>query len=141
MENNSRKVWGIYNTYANPELLDKLNEEDIWKKIDNLGRRLRFISRNPQFYVTREQLINSRYNLEYLVYFTRKFGVMFDSIPTEIDHVENSESYKSWYEFWRKHFESMSEEEYNEFVEAKYYGKDISKFMPEKSWQESTHTK
>ena len=141
MENNTKKVWGLYNNYENPKVIDQLREEDIWKSIDNLGRRLRLLSSNPHFFIPKEQLINYQYNLEYLVYFTRKFGVVFDYEPTEEKHVESSDSYKSWYCFWRHHFESMSEDEYDAFIEAKNFGRDVSSFMPEKSWQESAHTK
>ena len=37
MENEDIRIWGIYNTFGNPEALEQLDEIDIWKKIDNLG--------------------------------------------------------------------------------------------------------
>ena len=32
MENKEEKIWGLYNTFENPEELEKLEEIDIWKK-------------------------------------------------------------------------------------------------------------
>ena len=59
------------------------------------------------------QLIEVQYNLEYLVYFTRRFGVEFSMELSSTEHLEISELYNTWFRFWHNHFESMSPEEYN----------------------------
>ena len=57
--------------------------------------------------------------------------------PSETEHVERSKSYLAWYTFWYNHFNSMSKEEYDQFVDDKFSGKDISKYMPKGSWKDT----
>lgn len=136
------KVWGVYNTIENPELLDTLDEIDIWKKISCLGGAIFWAIHDETkpwatVKLTSEELIEAQYNLEYLVYFTRKFGVEFSREPSATEHVERSETYNAWFCFWQNHFDSMSTEVYNQFVDDKLKGKDISKYMPNGSWKDS----
>ena len=131
----------IYNTFDNPKALEELDEIDIWKKIDNLGGSIFWAihdSDKPWTQkVSKQDLIEAQYNLEYLVYLTRKFGVEFTKEPSAAEHVERSESYNAWYRFWHNHFGSMSPEKYNQVVDDKFSGKDISKYMPSGSWKDS----
>ena len=115
MENMKEKVWGLYTTFDNPESIEKIDEIDIWNKIDNLGGAIFWD----------------------LVYSTRRFGVEFSREPSATEHVERSESYNAWFRFWHDHFESMSPEVYDQFVDDKCAGKDISKYMPTGSWKDS----
>ena len=141
MENKKEKLWGVYNTLDNPEMFETLDEIDIWKKIDNLGGSIFWAMHDAgkpwATNVSTEDLINAQYNLEYLVYSTRRFGVEFSKEPSATEHVERSESYNAWFRFWHDHFESMSPEVYNQFVNDKFSGKDISKYMPSGSWKDS----
>jgi len=134
------KVWGIYNTFNNPELIETLEEIDIWKKIDNLGSSIFWAMHDADKpwaeNVSVKDLIDAQYNLEYLVYSTRRFGVEFSKEPSATEHVERSQSYNDWFGFWYKHFESMTPEVYNQFVEDKLNGKDISKYLPSNSWKD-----
>jgi len=133
------KIWGVYNTFVNPEALDDLDEIDIWKGIDNLGGAIfwaRHDAGKPWRKDSMEDLLNAQYNLEYLVYLTRKFGVEFSKEPSETEHVEASKSYKAWFEFWHNHFEAMPQEVYDQFVDDKSKGKDISKYMPKGTWKD-----
>lgn len=135
------RKWGIYNTFNHPEALEDLDEIDIWKKIDNLGGSIFWAihDRDKPWgqKISAQDLIEAQYNLEYLVFFTRKFGVEFTKEPSADEHVERSESYNTWFRFWHNHFESMSPEEYDQFVDDKFSGKDISKYMPSSSWKDS----
>lgn len=137
------KKWGLYNTFDNPELLDTLDEIDIWKKIDNLGGAIFWAQHDSAHNrpwaadVSMETLIQAQYNLEYLVYSTRRFGVEFSREPSATEHVERSESYNAWFKFWHDHFDSMDPEVYDQFVDDKFSGKDISKYMPQGSWKDS----
>ena len=135
------KLWGVYNTLDNPEMFETLDEIDIWKKIDNLGGSIFWAMHDAgkpwATNVSTNDLINAQYNLEYLVYSTRRFGVEFSKKPSATEHVERSESYRAWFRFWHDHFESMSPEVYNQFVDDKFSGKDISKYMPSGSWKVS----
>lgn len=141
MEVIDEKKWGLYNTFENPEKFDELDEIDIWKKIDNLGGTI-FWARHDAgkpwaANVSEQDLIIAQYNLEYLVYYTRKFGVEFSREPSATEHVEKSESYKLWFRFWNNHFQSMPIGVYNQFVDDKSNGKDISKYMPSGNWKDS----
>lgn len=134
------KIWGTYNTFKDASILDTLDEIDIWKKIDNLGGTIFWQNHDydkPWATLTSKEMIEAQYNLEYLVYLTRKFGVEFDKEPTATEHVQESKSYNAWFQFWYNHFESMSEEVYKQFVDDKFSGKDISKYMPTTSWKDT----
>ena len=140
MENMKRKVWGFYTTFPNPESIETLDEIDIWKKIDSLGEAIYWalhdIGEPWTAGITMSHLIEAQYNLEYLAYSTRRFGVEFSREPSTTEHVERSESYDAWFRFWHAHFASMSPEVYNQFVDDKFAGKDISKYMPTGSWKD-----
>ena len=140
MENTKEKVWGLYTTFDNPESIEKLDEIDIWKKIDNLGGIIFWAQHDagkPWANASMDQLIEAQYNLEYLVYSTRRFGVEFSREPSATEHVERSVSYNAWFSFWHNHFKSMSPEVYDQFVDDKFAGKDISKYMPTGNWKDS----
>ena len=135
------KIWGVYNTFDNQEAIEKINEIDVWKMIDRIGGAI-FWARHDAgkpwaSNVSEKELMEAQYNLEYLVYSTKRFGVEFSKEPSENEHVERSESYNAWFRFWHDHFESMSPEVYNQFVNDKFSGKDISKYMPSGSWKDS----
>jgi len=141
MKKVEEKLWGVYNTFENTEIFETQDEFDIWKNIDNLGGSIFWamhdVGKPWSTNVSISDLINARYNLEYLVYSTRRFGVEFNKEPSAIEHVERSESYNAWFRFWHDHFKSMSPEVYNQFVDDKLSGKDISKYMPSGSWKDS----
>ena len=138
-----KKIWGLYcPPIFEPQNLENLSEIDVWKAIDNIGAILFWDlhDRNKPWRqpgMTAEQRIDAQYALEYLVYYTRKFGVEFSKMPTEEEHVEKSETYEYWYSFWSNHFKSMTKEEYQRFIEDKISGKDITEYLPEKTWQQS----
>ncbi len=141
MEIKNQKKWGLYTTIDHPELLNNLDEIEIWKRIDNLGGDIFWAQHDAgkpwAAQISLEQLIEAQYNLEYLVYSTRRFGVEFSREPSSTEHIEKSESYMAWFEFWNNHFKSMNKEVYNQFVDDKLAGKDISKYMPAGSWKDS----
>lgn len=140
MKKKEEKIWGVYNTFDSPEILETLGEIDIWKMIDNLGSFI-FWTRHDAGKpwnddISISKLIEAQYNLEYLVYSTRRFGVEFSKESSATEHVERSESYNVWFKFWHDHFESMTPEVYNQFIDDKFSGKDISKYMPSGSWKD-----
>lgn len=141
MEKQEEKIWGVYNTIDNVEMLDTLDEIDIWKKIENLGGYIFWarhdIGKNWTAHISLKDLEDAQYNLEYLVYYTRKFGVEFSKEPSSTEHIERSESYNAWFSFWHQHFESIPSEIYDKFIEDKFRGKDISKYIPTGSWKDS----
>lgn len=135
------KIYGVYNTFGDSEALETLDEIDIWKMIDNLGGSIFWTlhdsSKPWSNNVSKKDLADAQYNLEYLVYSTRRFGVEFSKEPSATEHVERSESYNTWFKFWQNHFKSMTNKEYDQFIDDKTSGKDISKYMPSDSWKDS----
>ena len=95
MEKMEEKLWGVYNTFDNPETFETLEEIDIWKKINNLGGAIFWAMHDSgkpwAADVSKKDLIDAQYNLEYLVYSTRRFGVEFSKEPSATEHVERSE--------------------------------------------------
>lgn len=138
MQKENNKIWGLYTTVYTNEYLDKLSEIDIWKKIDNLGRMIYLVKRGILRYrkISKNDLEDMEYNLEYLVYYTRRFGVTFQNEPTISKHIEKSASFKSWYMFWYNHFDLMDNDTYESFLLAKKNNLDISIYLPKISWKE-----
>ena len=103
-----KKIWGIYNT-LNKEELDKLSEYEIWKKIYLLSKEIEFtlnyLERPGKKDISIKALIDEQFNLEYLMYYTTKFGVEFDKEPTFGEHIKQSESFNKWYKKSQNYFE------------------------------------
>ena len=139
------KVWGVYNTFK-PNFVENLCEIDLWYKIDQIGGMI-FYSRHDYGRFGKEEevpkdllnkrLLEAQYNLECLVYATRKYGVEFEREPSTDKHIEKSDTYIAWYNFWYNHFRSMSVEEFNHFVDLKNAGEDVSEYLPKESWKDS----
>ena len=117
------KIWGIYNTYPNPEYYVD-DEFYLWEKISSF---------DPFF--QSEDRDSILYNIEFLIYSTRKYGVEFDEEPSETKHVIKSESYYKWFNFWNNHFSKMDKRDYYTFLKEKVLGHDVSKYMPEGTWK------
>ena len=68
MENMKEKVWGLYTTFDNPESIEKIDEIDIWNKINNLGGAIFWAQHDAgkpwAADVSMAQLIEAQYNLE-----------------------------------------------------------------------------
>ena len=134
------KIWGVYNTFENPEILETISEIDLYKSIYDISGAMFWTEHDagkPWAYKpSKEELTNAQYNLDFLVYSTKKFGVKFSKEPSSSEPIERSESYSAWFRFWNNHFESMKQEVYDQFIEDKNSGKDISKYMPKDTWQD-----
>ena len=129
------KLWGMYNTFDDQEIFETLDEIDFWIKIDDLSQ---FIFDNMDLAnISAQEFMDAQYNLDYLVYSTRRFGVEFSKEPSATERVERKGSYLAWYLFWYKHFESMTPQVLIRFLEDKANEKDISKYMPSGSWKDS----
>lgn len=136
-QNITEKKWGLYPGVFEPEQIDKLDEIDLWLKIDSLGNSLSTILHNEDKFldVSPKDIIEAQYSLEYLIYRTKKFGVEFSREPSSKEHIERSKSYVAWYAFFKNHFDEMSPEEFRTFVDNKFVGNDVSKYIPNGNWQ------
>lgn len=124
------KIWGLYNSYSDPDYFIE-DEFILWEKISYLETFVKDFEGNT----------NLRYNYEFLIYSTRKFGVEFDEEPSETRHVKKSESYYRWFKFWDNHFKNMDRYYYFLFLDDRARKKDVSKYMPDGSWKDEPKEK
>ena len=79
------------------------------------------------------------YAKEYLMYQTKKFGVEF-SDNAENKPIEESESYKAWYEFYDNYYDRFSEETRDWMIYKiairRAAKADYSKYLPNGNWQD-----
>ncbi len=135
------KIYGIYTGGVDVSNIDNLHEIDIWKKIEIIGGSIFWANHDcadGRINLTKsevEKLEEMQYLLEYLVYYTRKFGVKFNREPKVGEHVERSEDYNAWFQFWNNHVQGWTNEESNQFIETRKNGKDFSKFLPKTNWK------
>lgn len=134
-----KKIWGVYNTFDEEEL-NKLSEFEVWTMIYGLDREITSIFnylnkgyKDVSFFA----LVNEEFNLDYLIYYTKKFGVKFDKEPTFGEHIKRTKSFNSWYGFWNNHFRSMNSKEYRNYIIDKSRGLDVSKYMPKVKWTDN----
>ena len=83
---NMTKIYGITTT-INLEELDLLTEEEVFEKILKLQTLIDSATNNDSYSkrnaIDKDFLEKSIYNLDYLTYYTRCFGVKFDQVPEE----------------------------------------------------------
>ena len=123
---------------TNVELIASLSEADLYLAIDAVGGllwRIRHEVSHGRMEPT--DTTELQYRIEYLVYQTRKFGV--DIPDAKIDcHVEKTPSYLAWYRFYDNHFKNeLTDEEWNEFINKKDVGEDVSNYLPTGSWKDT----
>ena len=133
------KVWGIFNTLDESKL-EEMEEFEIWEKIHSLNNDINLVLQhleNSHYKdISITALINEQFNLEYLIYYTRKFGVEFSKKPTFNVHIEQTESFNKWYNFWKNHFTSMDYNEYKCYLKDKKMSKDVSMYLPSTNWND-----
>lgn len=85
--------------------------------------------------------LENSYNLEYLAYQTRKFGVAIPDATPKIKPTE-SEEFNAWYRYYLDYFFSrnpgcLTGEQLDDYYEAREKGLDTSVFMPSGNWKDS----
>ena len=135
------KIYGIYNGGFDMSSLDRMREEDIFANIEDFGGyiwRLNHDAADGRIELTEkenESLERVQYALEYLVYYTRKFGVTFSREPEAGKHIERSEDYNAWYGHWNKFFNSLSIEKMDEYRRRRLNNEDLSDLLPKTNWK------
>ena len=133
-----KKIYGVYpGSLTNVENINEMDEISLFLSLDSLTKYIfdtheRISKGNlPDMDITEQN-----YALEYMMYQTTRFGVAINP-PEEGKHVQISSSYLDWFTYYTKHFhDNMEEETFNQFLEDKRKGKDISSYLPEKTWSE-----
>lgn len=139
------KIYGIYSAGLNEEKVENFQEWQFYSFIQDLGRTIFYInhyaadhaweiSEEENVKMTKE-LNEHQYRIEYLVAKLKRFGVDVGE-PTAGKHISKGEGYWKWYEFWENHFDSMSDEEREEFNRRCANNEDITEFLPKTSWNE-----
>ena len=142
------KIYGLYPAGLNEKKVYEATELDTWLRIYRLGGQLFWLRHEwadgrldaPYEDVKKEEE-TLQYQIEYLVYSLKRFGVKFDAEPKAGEHIKkNDESYWKWYNHWDKHLSNMPKDKYNEFCKLKKEGKDISEYLPKTKWNEDELT-
>jgi len=135
------KIYGVYNGGIDVSALDNMHEIDVWKKIENIGGTIYWLNHDAaDGRITLsdkniEQINEWQYVLEYLVYYTRKFGVTFSREPKSGEHIERSEDYNKWYQYWDNVVNSWSDKQLNEFIKRREKEQDFSDLLPKTNWK------
>ena len=135
------KIYGIYTGNVDMSGLDDLHEIDVWKKIETIGGSLFWANhdagdgRIELSQRDKEKMEDMQYVLEYLVYYTRKFGVTFNSEPKIGEHIQRSDDYNEWYRFWNDYVQSWTDEQMNDFIKRRQRGQDFSDLLPKTNWK------
>lgn len=138
------KIFGVYHGNIDLNALEKMHEIDVWKKIDTIGGAIFWANHDAcDNKITlseseKKQLVEAQYLLEYLVYYTKKFGVKFNREPQAGQHVEKSADYVKWFDFWSNHINSWSKEQLDEFIKRRKNNQDFSDLLPKTSWNEKS---
>ena len=135
------KIYGVYDGGIDMSKLNKVHEIDVWKKIEAIGGVIFWANHEAADHRTTlskeeiKKLNELQYSLEYLVYYTRNFGVTFSREPQAGDHVERSEDYNKWYCFWDNVVKSWSNAQLNEFIQRREKKQDFSDLLPKTNWK------
>lgn len=77
-----------------------------------------------------------QYAIEYCVMHTPRFGVEIEE-PKEGEHVKTTKSYWAWFKWWDEYFQrTLSQEEYDDYMNKVRNGEDISQFRPKGDWHD-----
>ncbi len=148
-----KKILGLYPGELDIELIEYINKNEmeewaIWVYIRNLVEDFAlstfFIPTPDEGYVLTEEGKNFiraeyqdlDYQIHYLIYQTRKFGVTFKHEPCEENDFEPGDNYKKWFNFWESHFDAMGKEGRRKFDETVREGKDYTEFLPKTRWND-----
>lgn len=126
-----QKFWGIYPGLLTEEEIENLDEYSVWHLINYYTEQCYTMTFNSKENITEtlEKVKEISYTLDFLIYYTRNFGVKFDQIPTVENHVVRNKSYKEWFRLWQNHFATMPKCVYDSFLKDKKEGKDITRYM------------
>lgn len=117
------------------ERTNNLSEIGLWLDITNrnCGWYTRNKYRMPYEEIDKEN-IEGWYAFQYMVYQTRKFGV--ETLEPQINRDDiTTPSFGDWCFFWKKYYQSMTDEEHSKLRKAFIEGKDLSGFMPSEHWK------
>ena len=139
LESEQEKIQRIQNTrivgldpgdLEDTERTNNLSEIGLWLDITN--RNCGWYTRNKYrmpYEIIDKQNIEGWYAFQYMVYQTRKFGV--ETLEPQINRYDiTTPSFGDWCVFWKKYYQSMTDEEHSRLRKAVKEGKDLSEFMP-----------
>lgn len=137
------KVYGLYSREYNQEQLDGWSEIKIYSLIASLAYDIKCNVANPMggYSLSSPRFTEAEYDLDYLIYYTRKFGVEFDKNPEAGKRIERSQSFEEWYQYYANYYDNViyksvnSINDYIKLIDKKDEG--MFEYMPEKTWSES----
>lgn len=107
MAKSDEKIYGIYSgSLQLPEMIDELNEVDLYLQIDALKENIYWKYRMASAAHSELNTTEDDYALEYLIYKTKKFGTKIPE-PKRGQHIRITEEYERWYEYYENHFKRI----------------------------------
>lgn len=139
----TQKIYGLHSKQFNQELLAGWSEIKIFALISDLAYDIKCNMANPMggYSLSSPRFTEAEYNLDYLIYYTRNFGVEFDNEPEAGKRIERSQSFEEWYQYYSNYYDNViyksvnSINDYINLVHKKDEG--MFEYMPEKTWSES----
>ena len=128
---NEEKVWGLYPGLLSEEEIESLDEYSVWYLINHYTEKCYSMTFNSKenLKTSMELVKEISYTLDFLIYYTRNFGVEFDQLLNSEDHIVRNNSYKKWYKSWQHHFATMPKHVYDSFLKDKEAGNDLTRYM------------
>ena len=132
-----KKIYGIYpGNIRNVDKIDSLSEINLFFKIDSY---IDYIIKLKD--TTNDDMSEELYALEYLIYQTKKYGVLF-SEPRENEYLIPSESFIRWYSYYKEYFNNnFTNEEYRNLKFARINNDDVSSYLPKINWLDTKNNR
>lgn len=116
-----KRIYGLYPGYIKNTLdIDKLSASEIFLAIRNYSSFIYNVKNIVQENADNVDLSEEEYTFDYLVYYTRHFGVEFPE-PEEGKRIVITDSFMDWYKTYYDYYKNiLSDEQYesleNDFV-------------------------
>lgn len=131
------KIYGIHSGCIDPEKAVLASEADIFFLIRDLERQIsQYEALQVMGLFMCEGLDDMRYGLDYLKYFTTRFGVEMAE-PMIGKRVNDTTSFNKWFNFYENHFKEFSQEQWDRFVQLRNARQDVTEYLPTTSWKDA----
>jgi hypothetical protein len=134
------RQWGKYQhtlDEAGLEILQNSSELEIYSIITKTSLLLHALKENKSDHDTDDTkyIEELSYFIEYVVYFTIKYGTNIPE-PTNGDHVIKTPEYMTWYKWWDKYINQLSNDELKVIQTKLHIGAKVSEYRPNGDWRD-----
>lgn len=133
------KIYGIYPGYLTSttiEIVNNMSEIELFIFIEAFIMALDSVKYDMTYgKIPKRDLTEYEYALEYLIYQTRRFGVILPVTKTN-EHIIDSPAFNAWFNFYNNYFNYIiTDKEWNDFNEAIKNQLDLEPFKPKGDWR------